>query len=75
MQIHQIVGGFGGFHLDTPESIARELDIDQIKELKEAVESAKWFVCDDCHESFSIEGPESIDDKVDIINSIGKNDE
>lgn len=75
MQIHQIVLGFGGFHLDSPERIAEELDIDQIKELKEAVESTKWFVCDNCKESFSIDdSPENNEEKINIINSIGKNE-
>lgn len=75
MQIHQIVLGFGGFHLDNPESIARELNKDQVQELKEAVEDSKWFVCENCKESFSIESPESQDEKIDIINSIGKNND
>jgi len=76
MQIHQIVLGFGGFHLDSPQSIVDELNIDQIKELKEAVESNGWFVCDDCKESFPANEKNEKEeaDKIDIINSIGKND-
>lgn len=73
MQIHQIVLGFGGFHLDSPESVAEQLDFEQIQELKEAVESNKWFVCDECHESFSICPEEDKQAKIDLVNSIGGN--
>ena len=72
MQIYQIVGGFGEFNLDNPDSIARELDIEQIQALKEAVEDTKWFLCEECGESFSINKKVNLDDKIDIINSIGK---
>ena len=76
MQIHQIVLGFGGFYLDSPESIARELDKEQVIELKEAVERTGWFTCDECKETFNINEDEKTDeDKIDIINSIGKRDE
>lgn len=75
MQIHQIVLGFGGFYLDRPESIAEELDKDQIIELKEAVEDRKWFECQNCKETFNINDPQDTSEKIDIINSIGKKEE
>ena len=74
LQIHQIVLGFGGFHLDNPESIARELTLDQVKELKEAVEG-QWFCCDDCAETFQVGGEDVENEKMAILNSIGKTNE
>lgn len=71
MQIHQIVLGFGGFNLDSPESLAEDLDMDQLLELKEAVRSTRWFNCQKCKEPFSINKKDNdIDAKIDIINSI-----
>lgn len=52
MQISQIVLGFGGFNLDNPESIARELSLSDIKTLKEYVEDGKYFTCEECDNTF-----------------------
>lgn len=71
MQIHQIVLGFGGFNLDNPESIARQLNKDEIVELKEAVEREGWFKCQQCDRTFPV-SEQSEEDKIDILNSIGK---
>jgi hypothetical protein len=74
LHISQIVLGFGGFYLDDPESIARELDLEQIKQLKRSMED-KLFHCEKCSESFSASGKEDIKEKLDILNSIiGKNE-
>lgn len=73
MQIHQIVLGFGRFNLDNPESLSKELNIEQLKELKDAVEHNRWFECETCLETFNINTiEESVDEKINIINSIGK---
>jgi hypothetical protein len=75
MQIGQIVLGFGEFYLDSPEDIAKRLSMDEIKLLKEAVEDSKWFFCRTCDKGFSIEDPRVSDEKIDIINSIGKHEQ
>ena len=74
LQIHQIVLGFGGFNLDNPESIARELNLDQIKELKEAVEG-EWFRCENCSETFQMGGEDITNEKIKILNSITEKNE
>lgn len=43
IQIHQIVLGFGQFDLDNPDSLAEQLDEDQLLELKEAVNEEKFW--------------------------------
>lgn len=73
LQIHQIVLGFGGFYLDSPERIAEELDLDQVKELKEAVEG-QWFQCQECSETFKLGGKQDDSEKMDILNSINNLD-
>lgn len=74
MQISQIVLGFGEFYLDRPEDIAERLSTDEIKRLKECVEDCNWFFCKDCDKGFSIQDPEVNDEKINIINSIGKHE-
>lgn len=70
LQIHQIVLGFGGFNLDSLESIAEELSVDEIKELKDAVEN-EWFICRDCDKSFKLNEKDDTNEKMKILNSIG----
>jgi hypothetical protein len=74
--ISQIVNGFGGFYLDNPESIAEELDLDQIKRLKKCVDG-EWFYCEKCDASFKVsDSKEERKEKMDILNSIlGKNEQ
>lgn len=73
--ITQIVLGFGGFYLDNPESIADELDLEQIKRLKKCVDG-EWFYCEKCDASFKAsDSKEERQEKMDILNSImGKNE-
>lgn len=75
LQISQIVDGFGGFYLDDPESIAKELGLDQIKRLKKCVDG-QWFYCENCNESFKASNDkDEKKEKMDILNSIlGKNE-
>ena len=75
LHISQIVLGFGGFYLDDPESIADELDLDQIKQLKRCVDG-KWFYCEKCDASFKAsDSKEERQEKMEILNSImGKNE-
>lgn len=56
-QIGELVSGFGGFDLDSPESLAEELTEDQLLSLKESV-SGLWFECQSCEHSFQIEDEE-----------------
>jgi len=53
IQISQVVLGFGGFHLDDPESMAN-LDIHEKKRLKMLVEK-QVFHCDNCQNSYDVE--------------------
>jgi hypothetical protein len=73
--ITQIVLGFGGFYLDDPKSIAEELDLDQIKQLKKCVDG-EWFYCEKCDTSFKASDDKGeTKEKMDILNSIlGKNE-
>lgn len=54
MQIHQIVLGFGGFYIDDTDSLADQLDEDQLQELHRCVMEG-MFVCEggDCHHHFN----------------------
>lgn len=71
LQIHQIVLGFGGFHLDNPHDIADRLSLDQVKELRDAVKD-EWFVCEDCTTSFKLNEGSDNDEKMKILNSINE---
>jgi len=56
MQIPQIVLGFGGFHLDDPESIAEKLSPEDVDQLIEYVkDSDRYFECQNCHHTFRLQ--------------------
>jgi len=55
MQIPQITLGFGGFNLDDPESIAKELTPEEIDQLIEYVKDKhRYFECP-CQHIFQIQ--------------------
>jgi len=68
MQISQIVLGFGGFYLDYPESLAKQLDIDEIKLLFERVED-DGFLCE-CGNYFTLHEKKNTDEKIELINKL-----
>ena len=77
MQIHQIVLGFGEFHLNDPNTL-KELTISQLHELKEAIMDDKfWCENDDCRHGFNLYTKEE-EEKEQVIeylfgdNSLGK---
>lgn len=70
-QIGQIVGGFGGFYLDNPESIAEELTLDEVHQLRNAVKD-EWFVCQKCNESFQLNSENKKDEKLKVLNELNE---
>lgn len=63
----QIVLGFGGFHLDDPEELAKNFSVEELQRLEEAVKD-ETFHCreDGCRTSFRLTTQEERDEKLRI---------
>lgn len=67
MQISQIVLGFGGFNLENPESLAKELTEGEIIKLFENI-GDNYFECPNCDHRFQLH-EKSNDEKINLIKS------
>ena len=69
IQIHQVVLGFGEFHLDQPWNLEK-FTMKELKEVREAIEG-EYFNCDDCGCDFSAVSGEKEDKRKQIEDLFG----